>query len=72
MMFVQMVDPLRQERDLHPRRPAICVVRLVLGDRRCFFKSHGVYSPRVQLRLSVQLVEAQYFTGTAHPCKGSA
>ena len=72
MLVVQNVDPLRQQRHLDARRSGVVLVCPVLGDRRCFFKSHCVYSPRVQLRLSAQLVGAQYFTGPAHLCKGSA
>jgi hypothetical protein len=42
-------------------------VRPVLRYCRCFFKSHVIYSPRVQLRLSAQLVGAQYFNWTSPP-----
>ena len=42
----QVIDPLGEQRNLHARRTGVGVALSVLGDRRCFFKSHVVYSPR--------------------------
>src|SRR5690606_24840187 len=41
----EIVDPLREERDLNLGRPRIGLVYLVPIYRRCFFKRHVVYSP---------------------------
>src|SRR5829696_2782800 len=66
----QVVDPLREDRDLHARRTRVGLVPTVLLECRCFFESHVVYSPRVQRARCAQSVQAHEFTGLADPCKG--
>lgn len=41
----EVVDPIRQDRDLDARAASVGAMRLVLLDRRCFLQCHVVYSP---------------------------
>src|SRR5687768_3773266 len=66
----QIVDPLREERDLPRRRSCVFGVRPVLGDRRRLFKTHDVYSPRIPRRVYAKSFGAQQYTGSGEPCKG--
>jgi hypothetical protein len=58
-MVCEIVDPVREQRDLNSRGSGVLVVLSVLFDRRCLFKSHDVYSPRVRRRQFAESVEAQ-------------
>ena len=44
-MLREIVDPLRQDRNLDTRAASVGAMRLVLLDRRCFLQCHVVYSP---------------------------
>lgn len=43
-VIVEVVNPLGEDRDLHPARTGVSIVTAVFGDRRCLLKSHVVYS----------------------------